>query len=136
MEKIATLATSLEEGLGEEAAWAKVEDVKNLQRELDQEVTALRKNLRAQKQLWSTDPTVSLKKLCQEGPQGCSQPRRCSLQRLPYLASLQFFSLQRLSPSRQEGSCTRLQRSCYATATANPQNKKLCCKPPKQTGVM
>ena len=56
MEKIATLATSLEEGLGEEAAWAKVEDVKNLQRELDQEVTALRKNLLAQKQLWSQIP--------------------------------------------------------------------------------
>ena len=30
----------------------------------------------------------------------------------------------------------RLQRSCCATATANPQNEKLCCKPPKQTGVM
>ena len=56
MEKIATLASSLEEGLGEEAAWAKVEDVKNPQRELDQEVTALRKNLLAQKQLWSQIP--------------------------------------------------------------------------------
>ena len=56
MEKIGSLATSLEEGLGEETAWAKVEDVKNLQKELDQEVTALRKNLLAQKQLWSQIP--------------------------------------------------------------------------------
>ena len=33
------------------------------------------------------------------------------------------FSLQRLSPSRQENSCTRPKRSCFATA--NSQNEKL-----------
>ena len=48
MEKIGALATSLEEGLGEETGWTKVEDVENLQKELDLEVAALRKNLLAQ----------------------------------------------------------------------------------------
>ena len=56
MEKIGALATSLEEGLGEETGWAKVEDVENLQKELDLEVAALRKNLLAQKQLRSQIP--------------------------------------------------------------------------------
>ena len=56
MEKIGALATSLEEGLGEETGRAKVEDVENLQKELDLEVAALRKNLLAQKQLRSQIP--------------------------------------------------------------------------------
>ena len=56
MEKIGTLASSLEEGLEEETANAKVENVQNLQKELEGEVAALRKNLQAQKQLWSQIP--------------------------------------------------------------------------------
>ena len=56
MEKIGTLASSLEDGLEEETANAKVDDVKKLQKELEGEVAALRKNLLAQKQLWSQIP--------------------------------------------------------------------------------
>ena len=56
MEKIGTLASSLEEGLEEETANAKVENVQNIQKELEGEVAALRKNLQAQKQLWSQIP--------------------------------------------------------------------------------
>ena len=56
MEKNCTLASSLEEGLEEETANAKVENVQNLQKELEGEVAALRKNLQAQKQLWSQIP--------------------------------------------------------------------------------
>ena len=56
MEKIGTLASSMEEGLEEETANAKVENVQNIQKELEGEVAALRKNLQAQKQLWSQIP--------------------------------------------------------------------------------
>ena len=104
MEKIGSLATSLEEGLGEETAWAKVEDVKNLQKELDQEVTALRKNLLAQKQLWSQIPQSAWKSFAKDADS--QKDAACK----GYL-----FSLQRLSPSRQENSCTRPKRSCFAT---------------------